>query len=284
MTAKENKIAPTANGLYGFLEEKIPKELSCDWDNDGRMVVPDGNRTIKKVLITLDVSEGAVDYAAENGFDCIISHHPLIFNPVKSVDVSFPIGRKLCKIIQNGICVFSFHTRLDAVDGGVNDVLARLLKLKDVERFSDVGRMGYVVSDACLRVSERFGTLVREALSPDGPLTFIDGGRPVKKVAIVGGSGKDYLEEAIEAGCDTFITGEMPFNRYHDAKELGLNVILGGHYFTENPVCNRLSELVREYDSDIEIEIFESKPAFVRAKGHSRAIQNGQLILTHGNE
>ena len=78
----------TANGLYGFLEQRIPKELSCDWDNDGRMVVPDGDKPIQKVLITLDVTESAIDYAANNGFDCIISHHPILFNPIKKgVDV-----------------------------------------------------------------------------------------------------------------------------------------------------------------------------------------------------
>ena len=98
------------NELYSMLEEAIPAELSCDWDNDGRMVIPDGKKTVKKVLICLDVTESAVDYAVKNDFDCIISHHPIIFHGVKNIDGDNYLSRKVCKLIKNDIAVFSFHT------------------------------------------------------------------------------------------------------------------------------------------------------------------------------
>lgn len=254
------------NELYNKLEEAIPAELSCDWDNDGRMVVPNGEKDVKKALICLDVTESAVDYAIENGFDCIISHHPIIFHGIKNIDSDYYAGRKLCKLIKNDISVFSFHTRLDKVSGGVNDALADLLKLKNVTEFSDVGRMGEVISDKDLGVTQRFATLIREALELSGySLTIVDSGRWVKKVAIVGGSGKDYIEEAYKCGCDTLITGEVPYNYQQEAKEMGINLVLGGHYFTENVVCPRIEMLVKNFDMDIYTEIYnDTNPAIER--------------------
>ncbi len=257
----------TVNGLYRFLEEKMPKDLSCDWDNDGRMVIPEPEKPIKKVLICLDASESAVDHAVENGYDCILTHHPIIFNPIKNIDADNHLGRKLCKLIRNGISVLSFHTRLDSVDGGVNDVFVNTYSkkrmIKNVQRFSDVGRMFELCNPVDLSLTGKFATVVKEIYDVDRPMTVVDCGKYVKKIAVVCGSGKDYLEEAVECGCDTFITGEMPHNRYHDAKELGLNVICLGHYTTENLVCERLKELVLEY-GDVETEIFDTNPTIPR--------------------
>lgn len=244
----------TINELYRLLEEHIPAELACDWDNDGRMVVPCGEKKVEKVLICLDVTESAVDYAIEGGFDCIISHHPIIFNSIKNIDSDNYLCRKLCKLIKNGIAVFSFHTRLDKVSGGVNDALADIFELKNIADFSDVGRMG-----ECSPVSlGRFATLVKEWLNTDRPLVCVDSGRKVNKIAIVGGSGKGYLEEAYEKGCDTFITGEMPYNCEHEAKEMGINLICAGHYFTENIVCERVQLLVKNFDLGIYTEIYSN--------------------------
>ena len=89
---------------------------------------------MKKVLLSLDATEGAVEYAAENGFDAVVTHHPLIFRPIKTVSDS-----RFMSLIKNDIAVFSFHTRLDAVDGGVNTALSELLGITDTERFGDDG-------------------------------------------------------------------------------------------------------------------------------------------------
>lgn len=253
------------NELYSMLEEAIPAELSCDWDNDGRMVIPDGKKTVKKVLICLDVTESAVDYAVKNDFDCIISHHPIIFHGVKNIDADNYLSRKVCKLIKNDIAVFSFHTRLDKVSGGVNDALADLFKLKNVTDFSDVGRMGEVDTDIDLSVTERFATITKECLDLDRPLIIVDSGRFVKKIAIVGGSGKDYIEEAYKCGCDTLITGEVPYNYQQEAKEMGINLVLAGHYFTENIVCPRIEMLIKNFGLDIYTEIYnDTNPSVAR--------------------
>ena len=103
--------------LYNKLEERIPRSLSCQWDNDGLMCCPDGNKEVKRVLIALDVTGAVVDYAKNNGYDVIISHHPFIFNGLKSVDDEGYISAKLISLIKSDIAVISFHTRLDAVEG-----------------------------------------------------------------------------------------------------------------------------------------------------------------------
>ena len=130
--------------LYAALNEKYPTALSCEWDNDGIMCADNLDREVEKVLVALDVTENTVEYAIQNGFDLIISHHPLVFSSQKSLVETKYTQRKLIKLIKAGVCVFSFHTRLDAVNGGVNDVLSNLIGLESVEvdDVDPVGRIG----------------------------------------------------------------------------------------------------------------------------------------------
>jgi len=251
----------TVNDLYDVLNKKIPAELSCDWDNDGRMCIPTPEREVKRVLLCLDASMKAVDYAAANGFDCIVTHHPLIFSPMKNIDASVSGAHdKIVKLIKNGIAVLSFHTRLDKVENGVNDVLTEALGLYGTEAFSDVGKMGCVEKT----FFKEFALKVKKTLGAE-KLVCVDAGKKVQRIAVVGGSGKGYLAEAAEKGCDTFLTGEMPFNCEHDAVEYGVNLICAGHYYTENIVCQRLKGLIEaSFGADcIYTEIFDTAPSFV---------------------
>lgn len=256
----------SVNELYEYLNNRISPELSYDWDNDGRMCISMPDKEVKKVLLSLDISEEAIDYAAENGYDCILSHHPLIFDPIKNVDANTPIGRKLCKLIKNDISALSFHTRLDRWESGVNntfvigllaDCATEYSEVKS-EAFSDIGRV-FSVKETPL---EAFALRVKKYL--DAPtVTCVDGGKPVKKVAVVCGSGKGYIQEAFDCGCDTFITGEVPLNCEHEAKELGINLICAGHHFTERVVFDRLVLEIVAFDEEIEIHYFDSNPSFV---------------------
>ncbi len=242
--------------LYEFLSNRIPPELSCDWDNDGRMCVPDRNRDVRRVLVCLDASSDAVSYAIEKNFDCIVTHHPMIFNPLNQIDGANGCHSKIIKLINAGISVLSFHTRLDKVDGGVNDVLAQALGLSNIEAFSDVGRMG----DVCPISVRDFALRVANETCSDRTY-YVDSGKKVRKAAIVGGSGKGYFEEAVKCGCDTFLTGEVAHNFEHEAKEWGINLVCCGHYYSENIICKRLCELVLEFDKGIYTEIFDTNPA-----------------------
>ena len=130
----------TVNELYKKLVARLPDSLAESWDNDGLMVCPDGDAPVRRVLLALDVTETVVDFAIENRFDLILTHHPLIFRPLSSLTEDTTVGRKVIKLIKSGIAVISFHTRVDRVDGGVNDVLADLLELSEVEPLGELGK------------------------------------------------------------------------------------------------------------------------------------------------
>ena len=243
----------TVNELYAKLNALIPSSLSCEWDNDGLMCCPDGTAEVRRALITLDVTEELVDYAIEYGFDLIISHHPLVFKPLKSLVEDDHISRKVIKLLNNGISVFSFHTRADKVSGGVNDKLAELLSLENVRPFGDdyLGRIGTIEGPCDL---QDFAYRVKQLTGSD-MIRYADGYNDVFKVAVVGGDGKDYVRAAIEAGADTYVSGRMSYNVMEEAAEMGINLIEAGHYFTEQPVTEFFKELIFDFDPGVYVEI-----------------------------
>ncbi len=246
----------TVKDIYKRLDMRIPKELSEPWDNDGLMCCADAMQEVNKVIITLDVTEEVVDYAIDGCVDLIISHHPLIFKPLTSVSEENHVGRKIIKLLENGITVLSFHTRLDKVVGGVNDTLCQLLGIKDTVPFGDgdLGRIGYLPEE---RLLEDFAYHVKETLNADMVL-MADALNPVRRVAIVGGDGKSYVKDAIAYGADTYVSGRIGYNVMEEAAEMGINLIEAGHYFTEQPITEFLRDLLISYDPSLSIEIVTS--------------------------
>ena len=244
----------TVNKLYAELDKKIPRELSCSWDNDGLMCAPDGEREVKRVLVALDVTEAAVERAVERGCELIVSHHPLIFKGLKGITEQNNISRKAIRLIGAGISVFSFHTRLDALDGGVNDKLCEVLGIEDAIPLGDeeIGRIGTLHG---IDSAEELAALVKEKLGC-GAVFLSDAGIKPHRVAVLGGSGSDDVIAAACAGADTYISGEIKHNYMVDAPENQMNIIAAGHFFTEAPVCETLCEMIKEIDSTIECEIF----------------------------
>ena len=246
----------TVKDIYKRLDMRIPKDLSEPWDNDGVMCCADFLQEVNKVIITLDVTEDVVDYAIESCVDLIISHHPLIFKPLTSVCESNHVARKVIKLLENGITVLSFHTRLDKVVGGVNDKLCDLLGIKDAIPFGegDLGRIGYIESE---RLLDDFAYHVKDALDAD-VVRVADALNPVRHVAVVGGDGKSYVKDAIALGADTYISGRIGYNVMEEAAEMGINLIEAGHYFTEQPITEFLRDLLISYDPSLSIEIISS--------------------------
>ena len=117
--------------LYDYLDKKIPRALSCEWDNDGLMVCADAEKSARRVLLALDATDEVAKYAAENGFDAVVTHHPMIFSPLRALNTLDPTAKKALFFAKNDIAVMSFHTRLDALDGGVNDTLAEKLGVEN---------------------------------------------------------------------------------------------------------------------------------------------------------
>ena len=246
----------TVTELYKKLCQYFPEELRCEWDNDGIMVCPDSNAEVKKVLLSLDVTEEIVDYAIDQGFDLIISHHPLIFRPLTSVTEENHVSRKVVKLIANAISVFSFHTRADRAKGGVNDRLADILGLTDTEPFGEdgLGRIGTLTEEYELEI---FADAVKLSLGADS-IRVAEGYNTVKRVAVVGGDGKDFTLDALKMGADTYVSGRLSYNVMEDAADMGINLIEAGHYFTELPITECFSEIIAKLDSDIYTEIADS--------------------------
>lgn len=250
----------TVKELYQLLDARIPTSLSCVWDNDGIMCCPDLSASVKKILLTLDVSHAAVDHAIEQGCDLIVSHHPMIFKPIGAVHEENFTAHKVLKLIKSGISVFSFHTRLDIVAGGVNDRLAEVLGVTNTIPFGDaetptIGRIGEIKP----ATMAEFSQTVKDVLGVPS-LSTVDLGREVKRVALVGGDGKDFLKPALKAGADVYLTGSMSYNTMVDAADMGLQVIEAGHFFTENPVLDALAEMLGSMYPDAEILTFYSDP------------------------
>jgi dinuclear metal center YbgI/SA1388 family protein len=208
------------------------------------------------VLITLDVTEEVVDYAIDRNFDLIISHHPLIFKPLGAITDDNHISRKVIKLLANNISVFSFHTRADKAEGGVNDILADLLGLRCVETFGDdgLGRIGEYAEE--IEIDE-FIHIVKTKLGADG-VRVADGYNTVKRVALVGGDGKGYVKAAIDSGADTYISGRIGYNVMEEAPERCINLVEAGHYYTEAPVTKYFAELVGELVGNAYVEITDS--------------------------
>lgn len=248
----------TINELNRHMNERIPKTLSCSWDNDGLMCCPDGNREVKKALFCMDVTPDAIDYAIEHGYDVIISHHPLIFKGVKTVSGDVGIPSRIIKLIKNDVSVMSFHTRFDAVDGGVNDFLAELFELSDVEKVIcddiELMRVGNLKNEISI---EEFVELVKEKLGCEH-LNFATNTGRVHRLALVGGGGGSYIQTAARAGADTYLSGEIGYHNLTDCKDAGINLVEAGHYFTENPSLKNLAKIVCEADASIKCDFFES--------------------------
>lgn len=241
----------TIRELYAVLNEKIPPSLSCPWDNDGLMCCPDGEKEVRRVVVALDVTSEVAAYAKEQGADLIVSHHPLLFKGLKSVNGESYLGKKTVSLLLGGISVMSFHTRLDAVAGGVNDTLCRVLDIENAEPFGEegIGRIGTLSSPM---TGEEFARLVKERLC--APAVHLgDAGLPVSRVAVLGGSGGDDLPFARRAGADTYLSGTLGYHDLTDAPEAGMNLLEAGHFFTEQPVVRVLAEWLSEIDPTLEV-------------------------------
>ena len=117
----------TVRELYDRLSQMIPQSLSCEWDHDGLMICPNRDRKVSKVLVALDPTEDILELACREHFDVVLTHHPFLFHGLETVDESDPKGKRVVELILNGVSVMCFHTRLDALEGGVNDALAETL-------------------------------------------------------------------------------------------------------------------------------------------------------------
>lgn len=220
---------PVVNDIYEYLNSVAPFANKCSWDNCG-ILIGDGNREVNKIGFTLDLTAETLKRAISENVDLIVTHHPVIFRPQST----FLAGNVAYEAAVNGISVISAHTCYDCAEEGVSYILAEILGLKNItdvetEEQPSCVRMGTVdTTDAeslAKLVAEKLGTTVRLASAEN----------TIKKVAVCGGSGGDFIYDAVKAGADAYISGDFSHHHFLAAKETGMTVIAAGHFETENP-------------------------------------------------
>lgn len=252
----------TVKEIYAALDRFAPFETQAEFDNAG-FLVGKGDGDVSRVLVALDITDAVIEEAKQLGAQLIVSHHPLVFEPLHSVTDASPTGKKLLRLAECGIAAVCAHTNLDGCQGGVNELLAQALGLFDLEqlhcdgqdRFGrpyGIGRVGTLRTKSVVKAKD-FAEKVKKDLNAAG-VRYVDAGRPVCRVAVGGGSCGSMLADAVAAGCDTFVTADVKYNVFLDAAELGINLLDAGHFATEDIVCQPLVEWLGEQFPELTVQ------------------------------
>lgn len=250
----------TVREIHEALFAFAPAYMKYDWDKVG-LLCGRFDRAVDTVLVALDPMPDVIDEAARIGAQCIVTHHPLFFDaPAALNDESFT-GRCVLTLAERGIAAINLHTNLDVCPGGVNDTLAALLGLEEPFVVQPTGQDEQGREYGLLRagrVPEQsladFAAFVKARLGCAG-VRFADAGKPVSRVAVGGGSCGSALDEVLRAGCDTFVTADLKYNHFEEAKYRGVNLIDAGHFETENPVCRVLADVLTQKFPQLRVQI-----------------------------
>ncbi len=226
----------TVKAVYDFIDSLAPFSTQEEWDNSG-LLVGDENKSVNKIIFALDITSGVIEQAIVTGCDLIITHHPIIFKPVSNV-LSDSL---IYKLIQNNISIICAHTNYDKALDGVNDILCDTIGSVDFEK----------IENTCLNIAtldKAYSTLeyaeqLKDKLNCD--VRFNSYENKIKKIAVCGGSGSDYLELAKELNCDALVTGDASHHAFLDADEMNINLFACGHFETENIAIKPLLDNVK---------------------------------------
>jgi dinuclear metal center YbgI/SA1388 family protein len=238
--------------IIRLLEDIAPPSLAEEWDNAG-LQVGDPRGRVQTVWVALDPGPEVVAAACRSRVDLLVTHHPLFFRPVKRIDIQTPVGAVVAQALRHGVAIYSLHTNLDAVVDGLNDLLARRLRLQrrrpllPARPAADgcrhgLGRVGE------LRRARSLSELAREVKQRIGAQAVRMAGDPaqrVKRVALSTGSGGSLVPEFLRTGADVFISGDL---RYHDVRDIEYarrGAIDIGHFHSEHLMAADLAQRLR---------------------------------------
>lgn len=244
----------TVQEVYETMDQFYPFATQMGFDNAG-FLVGDGDAPVDHILIALDISTAVIEEAIQTQCQLILTHHPVIFSPLKTLVAQNPTQRMIMKLISHNISVISAHTNLDRSLEGVNYHLAKRLGIEKgtfvveegVDKNGNSYGLGFMGDAPHSGISATaFAEYVSKELGCTG-LRVEDAGRPVCKVAVGGGSCGSMLADVAKTGCDTFVTGDVKYDQFLDARERGINLIDAGHFPTEQVVCLPLKEKLTDY-------------------------------------
>jgi dinuclear metal center YbgI/SA1388 family protein len=240
---------PTANELAEIIELRYPKSLAVEWDVVG-FVTNNSNITVNKILLTIDVTEEVVAESIEKSIDLIISHHPLILDPEEISDIQSKRIQIRKHLEEKGIALYVAHTNADISQGGVNDSLAKIIGLENVESFGleKMGRKGNLITQLTLK---EFVNLLSDKLPKVKSSIQVNGKSDSKvfKVALCGGSGSSLLEEVRKEEVDVFVTADLKHHAVSDNENMnGPGLVSVSHWASE---WTWLPELKKQLNLDL---------------------------------
>ena len=233
--------------IIDALERFAPLPLQDDYDNSG-LQVGTTQAEASGALLCLDVTLDVIHEAMEKGCNLVVSHHPILFRPLKQLTDTDFNGRIVMEAVKNGITLYASHTNLDNASGGVSMRMAQTMGLTDCRPLEDcgngngsgiVGEFSGTISEQELleMIRDRFHT---GCLRHNGTVT-----RPIKRVALCGGAGAFLIDKAISAGADAFITGEISYHRFFGYDGL-IKLIEAGHFETEQYTVGLIHDILSE--------------------------------------
>lgn len=231
---------PEVKDILNFIDSFAPYDTACEWDNTG-FCVGDINAEIKKIVFALDLTGDVLSFAESVKADLIITHHPLIFKPIRAL----PADSTVYKAVKSGIACVSAHTNFDFSKIGVNTALCDKLNLKisDKVKTSD-GAFLYKCSPEKEYSLSDFVNYIKETLG--GAVRYNGISKTIRTVAVCAGAGEDYLAEAKNMDADALLTGDGGHHDFLDANEMDIALICAGHFETENPAVDVLMKKIGE--------------------------------------
>ena len=248
-----------AGEIIAAMEEWAPEEIAVNWDNVG-LLLGSPQHDINRVLVAFEITPAVVSEAIEKQVQMIMTHHPLIFEPMQRILFEEYPGNLILQLTHAKIAIYAAHTNLDMVPDGVNDILARSLALTDVVNLSDdelpdLARLGNLAQPMA---QKDFAAYVQQKLGVD-MVRMVKGARPIEKVASCAGSGAHYIDFAVAAGADALVTGDIKHHDALKAQALGLTVVDAGHYGTERMIAPILAMYMQQAMAGLPVDVVLSE-------------------------
>lgn len=250
------------------MEQHYPKSAALSWDNVGLLVGSD-QKEVQKIFVALDVTDETLEEAVRAGADLMITHHPMLFSPVKRITAEDFIGRRIIRLIQEDIAYYAMHTNFDVK--GMADINAEALKLQECTVLEEtgtdsegnpegIGRAGVLGRAMEL---EEFASYVKECLNLPGVLVYGETRGKISRAAVSGGSGKSMIPAALAKGVQVLVTGDIDYHTGIDAAAQGLCIVDAGHYGTESMFIGHMKERLAELFPTLEVETARIRQPFV---------------------
>ncbi len=253
----------TVASILNTIDQIAPFSTADDWDNSG-LLVGDPNKVVKKVLLSLDVTNDVVTEATKGGYDLIISHHPLIFKGIKKIVSTASPSNNIIKLIKSDISIISAHTNLDlSFEYGINRFLADQYEVEELFKLNDEQGYGIIGTFKTSMPSDVFIEKTKSIFNIQNVKCANFKAKPLKKIAVCSGASSDFISDAIRLNVDAYITSDI---KYHEAQVvLGTDVALidVGHFESEFVYLKFLSQLLAKHIENVDFNVtLTEKPIF----------------------